>query len=622
MSHDPNATAILPDPEATVVPLTDPLATMAPASRQRPKSEFAEGELQTIMPRIPAIEPEPAAGDPVDGGIILGEPIGEGGMAVVRSGEQSSLRREVAVKALRPGLERGRAGLLREAYVTGVLEHPNIVTIHDLVFDDQGHPMLVLTRIEGESWYDVMADPSEILAREGCDEIEWNIRIAIKLSRALSFAHTRGFVHRDVKPSNVMIGTFGEVYLLDWGLACSFESGQTTAYAPNDDRAGTPAYMAPEQWDCATGEYGPWTDVYLLAASLWHSLGGAPPWRRISEKGRESRADEVKIPSELRAILLKAMAPAPAERTKSAGALRQELEGYLRQRGSIQLVERAGELAAEANDARSDGDVDRAEYASVEAAVIYRAALTQWPGNSAAIRGELALTRARIDDALERSLPEVASRLLASLANPPADLRERVEKATEIAIEDASKVRALQHDSDRRVGMDMRVLVIMVCGPLWVLGWGLAAWTESTALALGMCVVGSTGWGLSLWALSDTLMPNRLNRMISMLCSICVGALTAIIAVGFVRGDSLTSLAPMQAVVMACSLMSAAVVFEKRLAIFALIWVLILPATLAWPSLGAWLFVAGSVAAAPGIVWVNTRIRRHAEATSQWSNAR
>ena len=134
-------------------------------------------------------------------------------MGIIRLGEQGAIGRQVAVKCLREGLDNERFGLqlLREAWVTGGLEHPNIVPVYSVGADSNGHPMIVMKRIEGTPW-------SELLRSDG-RQLRDDPEILKQVCNAVEFAASRGVIHRDLKPDNVMIGTFGEVYVLDWGIA-------------------------------------------------------------------------------------------------------------------------------------------------------------------------------------------------------------------------------------------------------------------------------------------------------------------------------------------------------------------------------------------------------------------
>jgi serine/threonine-protein kinase len=169
------------------------------------------------------------------GRLSLHHTLGEGGMGIVHLATQTTIGRHVAVKtrrvaAARPDDAGGQseasdpsAGdglddidatlrILREAWVMGALEHPNVVPVYDVGLDEAGAPVIVMKRIEGLAWADLMRAPDEIERRFGAtDPLEWNLRILATACNAVHFAHSRGILHRDLKPENVMIGAFGEV---------------------------------------------------------------------------------------------------------------------------------------------------------------------------------------------------------------------------------------------------------------------------------------------------------------------------------------------------------------------------------------------------------------------------
>ncbi|MFT7625987.1 MAG: serine/threonine protein kinase, partial [Myxococcota bacterium] len=238
-------------------------------------SDLALAQDGTIVdPRGPNRFPMPA-GDtaplPLADGAALrvGATIGSGGMGLVRSAVQVPLDREVAVKSLRPDVQRtlGAAELVREARVTGRLEHPNIVPIHALAADEDHQPLLVMKRIDGVPWTDYLASKP----------LDFHLDVLLDVCNALSFAHSRGVIHRDLKPENVMNGAFGEVYLLDWGLAVSTdpELADRMQLARDITRlAGTPQYMAPEMAAANASQIGEQTDVYLLGSVLHECVTG------------------------------------------------------------------------------------------------------------------------------------------------------------------------------------------------------------------------------------------------------------------------------------------------------------------------------------------------------------
>ena len=169
----------------------------------------AEGDpSDTVRPEAAPTSPQIRATGLSD----TGEELGRGGMGVVRAAIQRSLGRQVAVKA--PMAEDPPAhvvrALLQEAFVTGILDHPNVLPIHDVVFDARGRPQIVMKRVEGQPWAALARKPAEILASFGAaDPLEWNLGVFLQVCNAVAYAHDRGILHRDLKLDNVMIGRFG-----------------------------------------------------------------------------------------------------------------------------------------------------------------------------------------------------------------------------------------------------------------------------------------------------------------------------------------------------------------------------------------------------------------------------
>ena len=193
----------------------------SPGSTIVPPSTGARGRISTYLADLATS----TRGD-VDAKLRIEGLLGEGGMGVVRLAEQRSLGRKVALKSLKADGRDDAAieKLLHEAWITGLVEHPAVVPIHDIIIDAQGHPAIVLKRIEGQPWEALMFDAKTVKRRFGADDLlEWNLQVLTQVANAVASAHSRGIVHRDLKPDNVMVGEFGEVYLVDWGLAVAIE---------------------------------------------------------------------------------------------------------------------------------------------------------------------------------------------------------------------------------------------------------------------------------------------------------------------------------------------------------------------------------------------------------------
>lgn len=194
--------------------------------------------------------------------------LGRGGMAVVDLARDVELARDVAVKKSlgMPGRE-DTALFLREARITASLEHPNIVPVHDIRFAEDGTPELVMKAVEGRS----LADIIDALRRRDPEAVreytlERRLEVIVGVLRALAFAHRKGVLHRDIKPDNIMVGQYGEVLLLDWGIARAEGEPDVSA---EGNLVGTPAYMSPEQ---ARGEaLDARSDLFSVAVVL-HEL--------------------------------------------------------------------------------------------------------------------------------------------------------------------------------------------------------------------------------------------------------------------------------------------------------------------------------------------------------------
>ncbi len=187
-------------------------------------------------------------------------------MGEVVAARQTALGREVAIKRLpRSGVTaRDQARFRSEAILASSLDHPNIVPIHDLGVDQEGRTFFAMKKVQGTHWGARFRQLGEAE----------NLEILIRVCDAVAFAHSRGVLHRDLKPDNIMIGEFGEVLLMDWGLAVRLDDlhRESSRFA-----SGSPAYMAPEMACADNAAIGIRSDVYLLGACLYELLVGEPP---------------------------------------------------------------------------------------------------------------------------------------------------------------------------------------------------------------------------------------------------------------------------------------------------------------------------------------------------------
>ena len=290
--------------------------------------------------------------------------VARGGMGIIVRVRDERLRRDLAMKVLAEGRgprtqtdSRSLSRFLDEAHITGQLGHPGIVPVHDLGIDDAGRVFFTMTLIEGRNLAEIIhavhaGEPSWTLARA--------LGVILRVCEAMAFAHSRGVIHRDLKPGNVMVGAFGETYVLDWGLArvvgapdapdvrlrqAGGEDGDDSPLRTMDgDVVGTPAYMAPEQARGEIDQVAERADVYAIGAMIYHLLSGGMPYasssaarqtsREVLASVREGPPTPIHtlrrdIAPELAAICEKAMHRLPGERYPSVAGLAEDLRAYL-----------------------------------------------------------------------------------------------------------------------------------------------------------------------------------------------------------------------------------------------------------------------------------------------------
>lgn len=255
----------------------------------------------------------------------LQEPLGEGGMGTVYAAYDEALDREVAIKLIREDADEALAERLRhEARVLARLEHPGIVPVHDVGRLADGRLYYVMKRVRGETLTRCL---------ETMTNVERRLAIFERVCEAVAFAHRRGIMHRDLKPDNVMVGAFGEVLLVDWGMAKllgEIDAASRAAagfIARSGGRTlsgtviGTPGFMAPEQ---ARGEaVDARADVHALGAILFQMLvDRPPPLDGTAHAELQRRRDLAK---RVRAVCAKAMATTAGARYADAAELVDEI---------------------------------------------------------------------------------------------------------------------------------------------------------------------------------------------------------------------------------------------------------------------------------------------------------
>jgi tetratricopeptide (TPR) repeat protein len=373
--RDPNMTTDLPSAPADSSRAADPLRATddvrgAASTKESPPDADAQGG---NFPMVPGYR-------------VLRE-IARGGMGRVLAAYDLTLYREVALKVLLPGANADR--FVRESKITAQLPHPGIPPVHALGVLADGSPFLAMKLIAGRTLADEMkaADRPRL------------VQAFLQVCQAVGFAHSRGVIHRDLKPANIMVGAFGEVQVMDWGLAKVLRDegsvvGDEQRELPDSSPMpppssllphrssltqagtvlGTPAYMAPEQARCDTPQLDERVDVFGLGAILCKILTGEPPFRNQGRldiwlqasagdlSDAFSRIDKCGADAELLTLAKSCLAPRKEDRPRHAGQVAEVVQRY------EQLVQerlRQAELEREkaqvqANEERKHREVEQA----------------------------------------------------------------------------------------------------------------------------------------------------------------------------------------------------------------------------------------------------------------------
>jgi serine/threonine-protein kinase len=359
----------------TVVLSEDRAPGAADANTVRLASDEPVNSRATRNERLPPTVPSPAGELKTTAARFedQGE-LARGGMGSVHRVFDHAILRTVAQKRLhdtvRP-LPGAAARFLEEARITGQLDHPNIVPVYDVGADEGGVvTSFTMKLVRGRTLTELAAE-AHAAGLTGA-RIEALLQVFLKVCDAVSFAHSRGVIHRDLKPDNVMVGSHGQVYLMDWGAAqlrggARASDSHVNVPGPDAEDAsgvaperrptnfGTPVYMAPEQAQGRTTDIDERTDVFGLGAILYYILTARPPFAApsveeviaLARKGEvtppQAVVPGVRLPPGLCRIAMRALAADPTLRYHSVEALKDDVAAFLRGGGWFQtLTFRAG----------------------------------------------------------------------------------------------------------------------------------------------------------------------------------------------------------------------------------------------------------------------------------------
>lgn len=532
------------------------------------------------------------------------ETIGQGGMGVVRLARQTSLFREVALKTVRPEQMGGPATqeLLQESWVTGMLEHPNIVPVHALGVDEHDSPMLVMKRVEGVSWEEALRDDSALpdSLRGGRDRLEDHLDILVQVCNAIEFAHSRGIIHCDLKPENVMLGAYGEVYVVDWGIAVALEddgTGRLPLAEEVEECAGTPAYIAPELAEGAGDKIDERTDVYLLGAMLHEVVTGEPRHKGDSLMSTLLNAYQSEpieygdeVDGELARICNRATHVDRDRRFPSVAALREAIVQYKLHRDSLRLsdeaAKRLGELeelvvaAREGELGEGPGDLDEETVTRInrlynEARFGFEQALDVWEDNDEARRGLRRAVNAMIAFELYQRNDGAAAVLMEELDDVPDALEAelaQLRKELEAEAEEIERNRQLRKEVDIELASRQRSLVFVLFGFIYgglpilnqvAVDYGLVGmtfrdyWTQYAAVCVAAIAV--------VVPLRERLFANAINARFTVSIFGTIAGLFVVRLTGYFLGLDPAGCIALENVLLAFAVGMMATAFDSRL---------------------------------------------------------
>jgi serine/threonine protein kinase len=414
--------------------------------------DISTGESRSLSIRARTLSIEPGRPQGNSDYEIL-QMLGEGGMGVVYKARQASIDRHVAVKMVKTEAvsERKRRNFVSEAVVTGELDHPNIVPIYDLGQDESGALFYSMKEVKGTPW-------KNMIRRKPLAE---NLEILLRVADAVAFGHSRGVVHCDLKPENVMLGEYGEVLVMDWGLAQLLPSfGKPREIAKSADGGGTPAYMAPEMALGKASDITIASDVYLLGAILFEIITGKAPHAGKTAMDclvnvAKNAIQPTEKSGELLDIAYRAMATKPEDRYESVLAFQKAIREYQSHSESIHLSDRAADVLDRAYE-QQDYELFAQALASL------REALSLWSENSEAALGLKAARYAYAESAYQKGDLDLGLSLLDE-ANPDhAELHRKI-------------VAAQREREARQQRLRRTKRLVAALGGLMILGATLAA---------------------------------------------------------------------------------------------------------------------------------------------------
>ena len=412
----------------------------------------------------------------------IGKTLGEGGMGIVHSALQNSMGRHVAIKEVRNEVSSPHTikTLLQEAWITGFLEHPNIVPIYDISKNKRDEPIILMKQISGNDWAEFFKNPRLVQERNVTHDIlMWHFDVFDQVSNAVHYAHSRGIIHRDLKPDNIMIGNYGEVYVLDWGIAIALDD-RHSSWIPRASEArrttGSPWYMAPEMIGGDGHKLSIQTDIYLLGAILYELVTGSPPHKGSALPEILQSIPDFKpefpdhVSSSLQEIISKALSKDPKDRHDDVEQLRMEIQRYKEYR-ELKRIENNIQIEIDSLDAHlkqnSEQNMIYEHYFSARFGV-EQIRKHHLDTSSFSIEDDFhKISLLIIEWELENNRPDSAKLAMASLLKDEPEYHEKISQALTEKDNQAKDLRKLEVAYSKTIGVRTRFFVMF----LVVIGW-------------------------------------------------------------------------------------------------------------------------------------------------------
>ena len=396
--------------------------------------------------------------------------LGEGGMGIVYEGVQRFPKRPIAIKRLKKRHRLLEEFLCREAMITGRLAHPNIIPVHSLRPHQEHGPEVVMPLLKGKTLLDVLNNKSMPLR-----DI---LFVLDNVCNGLHYAHEHNIIHRDIKPENIIIGFYGEVYLVDWGIAIDKEDRATHKYR----MVGTPAYMPPEMISGDPNDVCVQTDIYLLGATLHHVLMGEP--RHQGENLEEilahiQHSKEHQYPnhifSELGSLANQCCHVYPSQRPSTVSEFQRKLHESIAHWDVLKLIAQGEESLQRLFDTSS---TQEAYPVYMETRGLFLQAKKSWPQSISPQKGLTEALEYMIQGFIKDGVYKTAQSLCSELSThePTHPQLSTYRKQIQHLEVDFLRLKNEARDHDLSISRKSRIRIAQILTSMAVLGTGYVCW--------------------------------------------------------------------------------------------------------------------------------------------------